>query len=318
MFTTPSGSQKVGGLRAVAPISLPDFINHQVVLALRPGPEETRYVVRMARAEMVAGHAQRARVQKTVGLRVAHHGAGLRLTLRTQHPHLQKSTLYPFDEVLLVVAELYADLVFDADPTGRLRQLVNHEEVGQQWQRLRQELAHRYAAMPDDMLARMVARVDQQLAQPAGLWPSLRPDYLYAALPGDFYQQLFETNSRYTQAKVFPQFLGLLDLHFVETLRLAPPESRAPGELPTQAVLQLTGALDPTATDVPGVAAAIQAALGRTAPVVPEEVQFAYEATHCFDRSTGRPVAVKLTVSCTYQNLYHREYYLTIQAEPAV
>lgn len=86
-----------------------------------------------------------------------------------------------------------------------------------------QEPLRRYPA-PSELLDQLVAGVNRQLARPAGLWPSLAYDYLYAALPDDFYQQPFETTHQYVGPKVFPQFFEDLDLHFIESRQLAPAD----------------------------------------------------------------------------------------------
>ena len=108
-------------------------------------------------------------------------------------------------------------------------------------------------------------------------------DYLYAVLPGSFYQQPFETTCRYVRPRVFPQFFDGLALHFTETLRLAAPAAAGPAEL------AVTGTIDPVATDVAAVAARIRAALGPGPAVAPEDVCFAYAAIHCFAREPTCP-----------------------------
>ena len=211
----------------------------------------------------------------------------------------------------LLLAELYADLVLDAAPTGELLGLANHAAVGARWTRVQQELHRRYP-VPSDMVTLLVAGVSRQLAQPEGLWPSLCYDYQYAALPGSFYQQRFETSHQYLSSKVFPEFFEGLALHFTEILRLAPADGPA-----DQVVLRLTGIIDPAATDLAAVARHVQTVLGLPTAVVPADVCFAYTATHCFVESTGLPAAVALTVSCTYQDQYRKEYQLAIEAGPS-
>ena len=159
------------------------------------------------------------------------------------------------------------------------------------------------------MVATLLAGVSRQLAVPAGLWSSLPANYLYAALPGDFYQQGFYAEHWYVRPRVFPQFFDGQGLHFTETLRLAPPETAAPGPV----VLHLAGTPDPAATDLVAVAAAVRAALGPNVPaVLPTDLRLAYAARHEFDQRTGLPVAVELTVSCACRDVYHKEYSLAI------
>lgn len=193
-------------------------------------------------------------------------------------------------------------------PTGGLRRLTNGAAIQQRWSGIGQELRHRYSA-DSQVVATLLAGVGRQLAAPAGLWPSLPANYLYAALPGDFYQQGFDSEHQYARPKAFPQFFDGQALYFTETLRLAPPEAVASG--PT--VLHLTGTPDPAAPNLAAIAAAVQAALGpEAAAVLPADLRLAYAATHEFDQRTGLPTAVDLTVSCTYRDLYHKEYSLTI------
>jgi hypothetical protein len=88
------------------------------------------------------------------------------------------------------------------------------------------------------VLAVLLPDVARQLARPDGLYTSLSYNYAYAALLGDFYRQPFETGRAYTRLRVFPGFYDGLDLHFTETLRLAPAEAADPGRV----VLHLAGA----------------------------------------------------------------------------
>ena len=110
---------------------------------------------------------------------------------------------------------------------------------------------------------------------------------------------------------MFPEFFEGLALHFTETLRLAPATDSGP------AVLHLSGTIDPVTTALAAVARHIAAALGRPTAVAPAEVGFAYAATHRFGAGTGLPAAVVLTVSCTYQDQYRKEYHLAIEATPS-
>ena len=288
----------------------PQSAPHQVLLALQPTKKPATYAVRSEWAEFVAGSTHRTILEKTVSLRVEPHEGRWRLHLRTQPPRLTKGDQTFFDEMGLLLAGLYADLVLEAAPTGALLGLANPGEARARWPQVPAELHRRYPTS-SDMLDQLVAGVDRQLARPEGLWPSLAYDYLYAALPGNYYQQPFETNSRYVSRRVFPEFFEGLALHFTETLRLAPAND------PTQAGLHLSGTIDPVATDLAAVARHIEAALGRPTAVAPAEVGFAYAATHRFGVDTGLPAAVVLTVSCTYQDQYRKEYHLAIEATPS-
>lgn len=308
MVSTPPLRHSV---REAVALSHPEPAPRRVLLTLRPTPEPVAYAIRSEWPEFVAGEARRTPLEKTVGLRVRPHEDRWHLGLRTSAPRLGTPDPTFFDEMALLLAELYADLVLEAAPTGQLLSLANQPEVRAAWVRVRQELLRRYPA-PSELLNQLVAEVDRQLAQPVGLWPSLAYDYSYAALPGDFYQQPFETTHQYVGPKVFPQFFEGLDLHFVESRRLAPADE------PNQAALRLTGAIDPVATDLAAVAQRIQTALRLPVAPAPGEVRLAYEATHRFETSTGLPMAVALTVSCTYHDQYRKEYHLAIEADSSV
>ena len=293
----------------VLPGPRPEVPAYRVALALRPGAEPARYAVQSSWAEAGAGPTRRTRLERAVDLRVAARPGGQLLTLRTTAPRLKQPARTAFDDMALLLADLYAELVFDLAPTGELRGLANGAAIGQQWAHVRQALARQYPT-DSEVVAALVAGVSRQLARPAGLWPSLPYDYLYAALPGSFYQQPFETTCRYVRPRVFPQFFDGLALHFTETLRLAAPAAPGPVEL------AVTGTIDPVATDVAAVAARIRAALGPGPAVAPEDVRFAYAATHCFARDTDLPTHVRLTVSCAYQEVFYKEYHLVVQALP--
>ena len=290
------------------PAPLPSLIPHRVLLVLPAAPETRQYRVHSGWAETVAGTGRRTRLERTVDLRLAPRGGTWHLTLRTAPPQLKKPDPTAFDDMALRLAGLYAELEGELAPTGEWGRLLNGAAIRQRWPGIEQELRQRYAA-DSDVVAALVAGVARQLATPAGLGPSLPANYLYAALPGDFYQQPFDSGHQYARPKGFPQFFDGLALHFTETLRLAPPDAAPPG----QALLRLAGTLDPAATDLAAVAARVHAALGPDAPaVLPADLRFAYAATHVFDRNTGLPVAVELAVSCACPDRYHKEYSLTI------
>ena len=308
LATTPEIS---AGRWSVTPAPRPTLLNHRAVLALLPTAEAVRYAVHSGWAETVAGAARRTRLARTVELHVAAPAARCRLTLRTANTRLHPPAATAFDDLALLLADLYEELVVDVAPTGHWLSLANAAAIGPRWARVQQALARQYPA-GSEVVDALVAGIGRQLARPAGLWPSLPSNYLYAALPGSFYGQPFETNQQYTRPKAFAQFFDGQALHFTETLRLAAPDD------PAHVVLELTGTPDLTATDVAAVAARVGAAFGSGHPAVaPEELRFTYFGTHSFEKSTGLPARVELTVSCAYQNLYHKEYHLVINAIPS-
>ncbi|WP_046245618.1 hypothetical protein [Hymenobacter terrenus] len=274
------------------------------MLALRPTTAEIAYTIRSEWAEFVVGDRRLTSLEKTVGLHLTQAETKWQLRLRTSASVLHKADRTSFDEIGLRLADLYADLELALAPTGKLVGLVNHAAIRARWAGLRQELASRYPE-PSALVDALVAGVDRQLAHPAGLESSLAYDYLYAALPGSFYAQLFADNCQYTRARTFPQFFDGLALHFIETLRLA--DAGPSG----QVVLRLRGTLDAAATDVAAVAEYLRATLGQSAAIAPADVLFSYEATHSFAPGTGLPAEVHLTVRCAYRELYCKEYHLT-------
>lgn len=305
MATTPLPQSRP---RVAIPDPRPQPAPHQVLLALQPTKEPAAYAVRSEWTEFVAGDRRLSRLARTVDLRVAARPGGWQLALHTEALALDGPDPSAFDEIGRLVGGLYADLVLDLAPTGAPLALGNHAAIRAAWPPVRQALRQRYPA-PSTMLDELEAAVDRRLARPAGLWPSLALDYLYAALPGDFYQQAFDTGQQYTAPRAFPEFFDGLGLYFRETLRLAPPDPAAPD----RTRLHLTGTPDPAGPDADGAAAAARVAAALdTAAVAPAEVRRTYAATHEFARSTGLPTAVELTVRCTYRDLYCKEYHLTI------
>ena len=294
-------------LRKPIPLASPEPAAGRTLLALCPTPQAAAYTARTEWTEFVAGQVRRTALDRALTVRLAAHQDRWRLHWHAAAPRLEQAEQGFLEEAGLLLAELYTDLVLDLAPTGALLALANPAAAGAAWARVQAELLRRYPT-PSTLLDELVAGVARQLAQPTGLGPSLAYDYLYAALPGDFYQQPFETSHRYVGPKVFPQFFEGLDLHFTESLRLAPAGA------PDQAVLRLTGTIDPVATDLAAEARRIGAALRRPADVDPAGLQFAYQATHRVVPGTGLPATVALTVRCTYPDVYRKEYHLRLEA----
>lgn len=300
-------------LRVATPATSPVGPPERAALLLQPTEEAARYLVRSERSEFLAGQVRRTGLEIALEVRVAPHGTNWQLSLRAAPPDLQKPNLTAFDQLAILLSELYAHLDVEAAPTGELLRLLNLPAIRQAWPGIQASLRRSYPP-PSDLLDGLVADVTRQLARPEGLWPSLSYNYAYAALLGNFYQQPFATDHTYARPKGFPQFYDGLDLRFRETLRLAPAEAGDPDHV----VLHLTGAPDRPAMRLEAIAATIQAVLSSKEPVVAEEIQFAYQATHRLGRHTGLPAAVELTVRCTYRELYRKEYHLTIHSLPSV
>jgi len=150
-------------------------------------PEEARYTVQVERSEFTGGPIRRTNLTMVLGLRILPYADNWQISLRAEAVELLKPDLTAFDKIALLVNRLYARLELEAAPTGELLRLLNHEEVGQRWPEIEQELRQKYPE-PSDVLAALLHDVPQQLAYPDGLWDSLSYTYLYAALLGDFYQ----------------------------------------------------------------------------------------------------------------------------------
>jgi hypothetical protein len=275
-------------------------------------PREVRYRVQVERSEFTGGPVRPLSLATTLGLRVLPHAANWQCRLRAGPADLQKPDPTSFDEIALLLSGLYAELVVETAPTGEHLRLLNLPAVRQRWAGIEQALRRRYPA-PSEVLAVLLPDVARHLAHPDGLYASLSYNYAYAALLGDFYQQPFAVGRAYTRPRGFPGFYDGLDLHFTETLLLAPADPDHPGRV----VLHLVGAAHLPAMRLAAIAARIQEALGHSETVVAEEIIFAYQATHCLAQPTGLPLTVELTVSCTYRDRYHKAYSLTIQATPS-
>lgn len=147
----------------VLPGSRPEVPAYRVALALRPGAKPARYAVHSSWAEAGAGPTRRTRLERTVDLHVAARPGGQLLTLRTTAPRLKPPARTAFDTIALLLADLYAELVFDLAPTGELRGLANGAAIGQQWAHVRQALARQYPA-DSEVVAALVAGVSRQPA----------------------------------------------------------------------------------------------------------------------------------------------------------
>lgn len=289
------------------PHLLPTFPTHQLLLRLLPPSDEVAYQAEVSWTETVGGSTQRTRLNQPFVLHGVPHGPHWHLTLCAQPPRLREAGSSSFDEVTLILAELYASLVLEVAPTGELLGLANLPEIRQTWQTIKATVARKYEAA-SEMLDILVRNTDYHLARPDGLLESLRYNYLHAALLGTWYQQPFEAGRLYTQPKAFPEFFAGHDLCFTQALRLAPTPS------PEYAVLELTGTSDRQLTPLDAIAEHIRATLGRPLDSVkPDDLQLTYTATHRLRHSTGLPAAVELTVRCAYFDLYYKEYYLTIE-----
>jgi hypothetical protein len=282
-------------------------------LALRALPTALAYTSLSFWEERVPGEVKRTTIEKEIKLTATAQPGYLRVDY-TAAPALRKPDLSSFERVLLLLAELYNHLELHVTPTGQLAALGNQEEVQQTWARVKQELALRSGG-EDDFTQVLVAGLDEQLGRPGALLASLRFDYFFGFLLQTIYEQQFEGNFRYGQARCFPQFFAGTDLWFWERLELAAPTA------PARVAVRLTGLLDAAQTDLAAVAQQLVAAQLLAAPAgpalplpAPEDLRIAYEATAELDAATGWPLFVEASVRCGIADAsYSKEYFIRIE-----
>jgi hypothetical protein len=280
-----------------------------VRLALYAPPGPLRYDVTTRWEERRHDEVTRTIVQKQLALSSRAHGNSLLVTWAAAPPLLRKPDLLAMEEITLLLAGIYQQLVIETSVAGEFRALANHAEVVAAWANIRQELVARYGEA-DELTTALRTAVNAQVRDPALLLHSLHHDYTYHLLVANLYQQRFESGFGYVQARSFPHFLPDTALHFHERLELGAPA--APG----RATVLVSGRLDEQRTDRTAVARQAETALalvGRVAAPDPAALTFAYRARYDLDTATGWPVAVAATVTCESPAGYAKEYDLTIQ-----
>ncbi len=263
--------------------------------------------------ERVVGEVKRTTIEKKIVLTATAQPGYLRVDYRAA-PTLRKPDLSSFERVLLLLAELYSQLELHVLPTGQLAAVGNVTEVQQTWDRVKQELIQRSGG-EDDFTRVLVAGLEEQLRRPGALLASLRIDYFFGFLLQNIYGQQFSSDSRYGQARCFPQFFSGTDLWFWERLELAAPTT------PTRVALCLKSILDSAQTDLTILAQQVMAAQQLAAPAgtvlpapAPEALRCTYEATVELDAATGWPLLVEASVRCGLADgSYSKEYFIRIE-----
>ena len=279
-------------------------------LPLRPLLAATAYEATLSWETYANGTYQLSTIRKEVALRVQSNAAGYVLDFQiTSPPTLTRAEdLEPLEKIALHLAALYGRVVVQADATGEVTGLLNHEALLQTWDRLSQEM--RAATLPDNqVLETMLGFLAQQLQSPAGFLQSLQHDYLYQTLlPNVYNQPLSGAAPRWRQ---FSNFFDKVSLWFAEQAEALPTEP------PT---LRLHGSLDAQRTDVAQVTALISNQLHLAPapvampplPAVIPAPHFQYEAMYTLAPATNLPAHVELTVYARAGELYNKQYTLTL------
>lgn len=287
-------------------------------LALHPVPEGLAYTVVSYWEERLPGQVQRTTLGKTIRLVATRQPtSSLLLTYEAAPPIFQKPDVSSFERVLLLLADLYQRLELRLTPLGQVAQVLNEPAIHQTWARVKAELVRRSGG-EDEFTQVLVQGLVEQLRRPGTVLASLRLDYFFGFLLQNVYGQRFETGFRYGQPRCFPQFFAGLDLWFTERLELAVPSG------PERVALRLTGQPDPARTNLVAVAEQVAAAQqllapagsdASAAPVLPEALRFAYEASAELDAATGWPVRVEAAVRCWVPGGYSKEYFLRLEQQ---
>lgn len=310
----PAGSSMGGASGTGRPaerLANPGPFQLPVRLALQAHPQALPYAVTARWEERRLGEVTRTIVQKQLTLSSIGYGPNLLTTWTTAPPLLRKPDLLALEEIVLLLAGIYQQLVIETSAAGEFLALANHAEIEAAWAAIEQELVARYGEA-DALTTALRTAVAAQVRTPALLLGSLRHDYAYHLLVANLYQQRFESGLGYGQRRSFPHFLAGTALHFHERLELGVPAG------PGRATVLVSGQLDEQRTDRAAVAQQVAAALALAGPVAapapdPAALTFGYRASYDLDVATGWPVAVAATISCQSPAGYAKEYDLTVQ-----
>lgn len=305
----PAGWAAPGRTRPAERLANPGPFQLPVRLALHARPQPLHYDVTTRWEERRGSDVTRTIIHKQVTLSSVPHGPNLLLTWATAPPLLRKPDLLAMEEIALLLAGIYQELVLETSAAGEFLALANHDEVLATWADIEQELLARYGA-EEALTSALRAGVAAQVRNPAAILHSLRHDYAYHLLLGDLYEQRFESGLGYGQRRAFPHFLPDTALHFHERLELGAPS--APG----RATVLVRGWPDEARTDRAVVARQAEATLSLVDLVAapdPAALAFDYRARYDLDAATGWPVAVAATITCASPAGYAKEYDLTIQ-----
>lgn len=199
------------------------------------------------------------------------------------------------------LAALYAWVRVRVGANGEWGEVLNHAAIAQAWTTLRAELLAESPA-GEPLLARLLATVDRQVADPQAVRRSLRYDYLYQALAGGWPAPPPLPSSEAEawsagQPRGFAAFLPGTDLWFAEQARAASAETGTPA-------LAVRGTLDPARTDLSAGLPPAEAA-----DPLPHA---GYEARIGREAATGLPTQLELTVYVRRGTSYNKQYTLTL------
>lgn len=298
---------------AAFPSALPVSPAGVLPLALRPAAAV--YQATAVWEAYANGDYHRSTIRKQVVLQVRAAGRpGYELDFRTNPPVLTTAQdLQPLEQVAVRLAALYERLVVQAAPSGEFVALLNHEALLHTWAGMAQAL--RAATTDDDDVTNtLLAFMDAQLQHPDRVLLSLQHDYLYQTLLPNFYNQPLASRDAPARSRRFTSFFDQVPLWFWEHVRVQPAET------PEQLTVRLQGTLDAQKTDTAAVQALMVKALELApspagAPPLPTPLpapHFAYEATYVLAQPTGLPLSVDLTVYARLNEVYNKQYSLTI------
>jgi hypothetical protein len=278
-------------------------------LHLQP-PATARYAATLSWESFAGDAYQLTTIEKEIMLRVQPSGAELAVTFETYSPRLvAPADPEPLVELALRLAALYARVQVQAMRTGTIAGLLNHAEVLRDGNQLLAEL--RAATLEDDQVTHtLLDFAGRQLQTPTAVLASLQHDYLYQLLLPDFYDQPLGDNLS-PRPRQFSNFFNKTPLWFSEHTLVLP--AAAPGQL----AVRRHGQPDVQKTDVSAVRAHLAEALrlaspGQATPATLPSPHFHYEATYVLEQTTGLPEQATLTVYVRAEQLFNKEYNLTL------
>ena len=280
-------------------------------LTLRPAA--ARYAATLSWESYVNGDYQLTTIEKEVALRVQPGGTGLAVAFETSPPTLVTPIdPEPLAALALRLAALYARVLVQAAPTGKITALLNHPELVHTGTQVLLEM--RAAAHEDDQLTpALLSFAERQLQSPTSVLASLQHDYLYQTLLPNFYLYPLGDAAALPRQRWFTNFFDKVALCFSEQVEVLPSATSQ------HLLLRLHGTLDTQQTNLTVVCEAITKALqlpqppGETsnANVLPAP-HFHYEATYTIELATGLPLCGELTLYARAGQVYNKQYALNI------
>lgn len=160
------------------------------------------------------------------------------------------------EELAGYLAQVKSRLLVEVDRTGRLRRVLNQEELQGKWQALKPTLAARYRASTE-ITPRLLDQVGEVLHGPGQLEEALGQAPEYGLLLPAIFETPYSRHVPRPGTAVLQQFLGELDLPLLTEARLAEPTSAA-----TAGTLEVLGWCNAAQYPAAGVRQAVQALAG--------------------------------------------------------